>query len=95
MLISPRTCCDPPRFGHACNESRTIIRAETDHPVHLVSNPEFLKEGSAVEDFLKPDRVVIGTEDEASGQVIRELYLPFVRNQKPIIIMGRTASFAQ
>jgi UDPglucose 6-dehydrogenase len=69
-----------------------IIRAETQHPIHLVSNPEFLKEGSAVEDFLKPDRVVIGAEDEPSGQVIRELYLPFVRNQKPIIIMGRTAS---
>jgi len=61
-------------------------------PVRVVSNPEFLKEGSAVDDFLRPDRVIIGTDDPDAAAMLRRLYLPFVRNQKPILVMSRRAA---
>ena len=70
----------------------SLIRSETSHACHVVSNPEFLKEGNAVNDFLRPDRVVIGADDPEAGNVIAELYLPFVRNNKPILRMSRAAS---
>jgi UDPglucose 6-dehydrogenase len=63
------------------------IRAQTSHPVEVVSNPEFLKEGAAIEDFLKPDRVVVGVPSESSARVMRELYSPFVRTNNPILVM--------
>ena len=53
----------------------------------VVSNPEFLKEGAAVEDFLKPDRIVVGAEDERAIDLMRELYAPFNRNHERTIIM--------
>jgi UDPglucose 6-dehydrogenase len=56
-------------------------------PFHIVSNPEFLKEGAAVEDFLKPDRVVLGVESEFATTVMGELYAPFVRTGRPVIYM--------
>ena len=59
----------------------------TRHPFDVVSNPEFLKEGSALEDFLKPDRVVIGTENEESYRKMADLYAPFVRQGNPILAM--------
>ncbi len=64
-----------------------ILRKYTKHPFQVVSNPEFLKEGAAVEDFMKPDRVVIGTDDPATAEIMKELYAPYVRNENPIIIM--------
>lgn len=63
------------------------IRSLTHHEVSVVSNPEFLKEGNAIDDFMKPDRVVIGAETEAAHQVMEELYGPFVRTGKPILHM--------
>lgn len=54
----------------------------------VVSNPEFLKEGDAVNDFMRPDRVVIGAEAERPAQVLRELYAPFMRNHERILVMG-------
>lgn len=69
-----------------------IIRSATRHHCPVVSNPEFLKEGDAVNDFLRPDRVVIGTDDAQAGDIIAELYGPFVRNNKPILRMSRSAS---
>jgi UDPglucose 6-dehydrogenase len=56
-------------------------------PFHVCSNPEFLKEGAAVEDFMKPDRVIVGVDSAEATQVIGELYAPFVRTGNPIIFM--------
>jgi len=69
-----------------------IINARSTARVDLVSNPEFLKEGNAVNDFRRPDRVVIGADKPEAGEIIRELYLPFVRNQRPMLQMSREAS---
>ena len=63
------------------------IAKHTRHEFDVVSNPEFLKEGAAIDDFMKPDRVVIGSESERAGELMDELYGPFVRTGKPIIHM--------
>jgi len=60
---------------------------ETSHPFAVVSNPEFLKEGAAVEDFMKPDRVVLGGDDPEALEAVKELYEPFVRTGNPILVM--------
>jgi UDPglucose 6-dehydrogenase len=57
------------------------------YPFHMCSNPEFLKEGAAIDDFMKPDRVVLGVESDHARSVMAELYAPFVRTGKPIIFM--------
>ncbi|MCB0329016.1 MAG: UDP-glucose/GDP-mannose dehydrogenase family protein [Bdellovibrionales bacterium] len=66
---------------------RSTIEAETTHPVHVVSNPEFLKEGAAIDDFMKPDRVVVGVPSEKAADVMRSLYEPFLRNNNPLLVM--------
>jgi len=63
------------------------VQANARHPFHVVSNPEFLKEGAAVDDFMKPDRVVLGAETDHARSVMAELYSPFVRTGKPVIFM--------
>jgi len=70
---------------------RETVRRETRHPFSVVSNPEFLKQGAAVDDFMKPDRVVIGTEDARAAQVMTDLYAPFTRTGAPVMVMD-TAS---
>jgi len=64
------------------------IRSKTDTPFYSASNPEFLKEGAAIDDFTKPDRVVVGVDDEEAGEALHELYRPFLRTEKPFISMG-------
>ena len=66
---------------------RQAIKAETDVPFSICANPEFLKEGAAVEDFMHPDRVVIGVEDDHARQVMAELYGPFFRKSDRILFM--------
>ncbi len=56
-------------------------------PYSVVSNPEFLKEGAAVEDFMKPDRIVVGVEDAKATELMRQLYAPFQRNHERLIVM--------
>src|SRR5687768_7393415 len=66
---------------------REVVRRETTHPFSVVSNPEFLKQGAAIEDFMKPDRVVIGAEDPRAEELMLELYSPFMRTGAPIMVM--------
>ena len=66
---------------------RAAIEKRTSHKVHVCSNPEFLKEGAAVDDFMKPDRVVVGVDSEYAKEVLAEIYEPFVRTGNPIIFM--------
>ncbi len=66
---------------------RAIIRRETTHPFSVVSNPEFLKQGAAVDDFMKPDRVVIGAEDPRGAELMVALHQPFTRTGAPIMVM--------
>jgi UDPglucose 6-dehydrogenase len=66
--------------------------AGAKHKIYVCSNPEFLKEGVAVDDFMKPDRVVVGADDNAVFDAMKELYAPFVRNEKPIILMDNASA---
>ena len=69
-----------------------VIKANTDIECAVVSNPEFLREGVAVEDFMKPDRVVVGTMDERARKLMAELYAPYVRQGNPVIFMYERSS---
>jgi len=69
-----------------------VMNAHTDIPFAVVSNPEFLREGVAVDDFMKPDRVVVGTRDDRARKLMAELYGPYVRQGNPIIFMDERSS---
>ncbi|WP_347841248.1 UDP-glucose/GDP-mannose dehydrogenase family protein [uncultured Draconibacterium sp.] len=69
-----------------------LEKRNEDIPFDVASNPEFLKEGSAVDDFLKPDRIVIGTESKKAQKVMKRLYKPFLLNGHPILFMDITSS---
>lgn len=71
---------------------RDLIRGKTRHPFHVANNPEFLKEGDAISDFNKPDRVVCGVESAEVGEMMKDLYDPFVRQGNPIFIMDVLSS---
>ena len=75
------------------DEIEAIVRARRpDADFAVVSNPEFLREGAAIEDFKRPDRVVVGTDDERAREVMRELYRPLNLNETPILFTGRRTS---
>lgn len=74
------------------SELRKLISEHTKKNFHLVNNPEFLKEGSAVEDFMRPDRVIIGHQDELAFHVMEELYAPLVRQGNPIYGMSNLSA---
>ena len=69
---------------------RETIRRETIHPFSVVSNPEFLKQGAALADFMRPDRVVLGVEDPRARELMQGLYSPFTRTGAPIMIMDQS-----
>lgn len=71
---------------------REKISSKTDAEFDVVSNPEFLREGAAVEDFMKPERVVVGTRSQKAAELMTTLYEPFVRSGNPIIIMDERSS---
>jgi len=72
------------------------VAEETTYPFAVVSNPEFLKEGAAVEDFMKPDRVVLGGDNAEALEAVKELYEPFVRTGNPILVMdSRSAEMSK
>jgi UDPglucose 6-dehydrogenase len=71
---------------------RDVIAKNCECEFDVVSNPEFLREGVAVEDFMKPDRVVIGTESERAKKIMGDLYAPFVRQGNPVIFMDEKSA---
>jgi UDPglucose 6-dehydrogenase len=73
-------------------EIRAILGEATEHPFDVVSNPEFMKEGAAIEDFLKPDRVVIGCADKRAAEIVKDLYSPFCRSGAPILVMDNASA---
>ena len=75
------------------DEVERIIRdTGTTHRVSVVSNPEFLREGAAIGDFKRPDRIVIGAEDDFGQEIMREVYRPLFLNESPILFTGRRTS---
>ncbi|RAI15522.1 MAG: UDP-glucose 6-dehydrogenase [Candidatus Melainabacteria bacterium] len=66
---------------------REIVKKYTTYDFDVVSNPEFLKQGAAVEDFLKPDRIIIGSDSEKATEVMKEIYAPFMKSGNPVLIM--------
>ncbi|MBO6605402.1 UDP-glucose/GDP-mannose dehydrogenase family protein [Psychroserpens sp.] len=74
------------------DQVRTIISNETNVEFDVVSNPEFLREGFAVDDFLKPERIVIGSSSKRASALMQKLYKPFVRSGNPIIVMDERSA---
>lgn len=62
------------------------------YKVDVISNPEFLKEGDAIADFMKPDRIIIGTDSQKVAEIMQELYAPFARTRNKVIVMGRRSA---
>jgi UDPglucose 6-dehydrogenase len=71
-----------------CSKIFARLKEHTGRDCDVASNPEFLKEGSAIEDFMRPDRVVVGVRREEVGDALHELYKPFLRTEKPFLIMS-------
>ena len=71
---------------------KDIAKSETTVPFNIVSNPEFLKEGAAIEDFMKPDRIVIGTHEDEGAEVMKDLYRPITDKGFPLIQMSNSSA---
>jgi UDPglucose 6-dehydrogenase len=74
------------------DKMRALLSTLTDEPFDVVSNPEFLREGMAIEDFLKPDRIVIGSSSQKAIDIMNELYAPYVRQGNPILVMDEKSA---
>ncbi len=74
------------------DEVYECISRSTEHPFDVVSNPEFLKEGAALDDFLKPERVVLGTTSEKAAGIMKDLYAPFVRTGAAVLVMDNRSA---
>jgi UDPglucose 6-dehydrogenase len=74
------------------HELEGFCKKHSSQPIELISNPEFLKEGAAIEDFLKPDRVVIGCHSDQARALMTELYEPFVKNGHPLLFMDNVSA---
>lgn len=75
-----------------CDRVRQEVAAHTDHPFDVASNPEFLKEGDAVNDMMRPDRIVVGTATDKARDLMADVYAPFVRTDNPILFMDIRSS---
>jgi len=75
-----------------CAGIETRLKARTGRDCRVASNPEFLKEGAAIEDFQKPDRVVVGVRSAEVGEILRSLYAPFLRTENPFLVMSPESS---
>jgi UDPglucose 6-dehydrogenase len=75
-----------------CDEVEKRARAAGDHRIRVASNPEFLKEGAALEDFFRPDRVVIGVNDEQTEEAMRDLYRPLQLSSERVLVMERRSA---
>jgi len=82
VIVNKSTC----PLGTA-KQLEELIGDITSHPFDIVVNPEFLRQGAAVDDFMRPDHVVIGSDDVRVQEIMKELYAPFVRTGKPILVM--------
>ena len=71
---------------------KQVVRNKTKYDVEVVSNPEFLKEGTAIQDSLKPERIIIGTRNKKAIEVLKDLYAPFVRTGNPILLMSERSA---
>ena len=71
---------------------RELIAAHARHPFDVASNPEFLKEGAAIDDFMKPDRIVVGCQEDSTRSVMNDIYRPLLRTGKPILFMDNRSA---
>lgn len=87
ILVNKSTC--PPGTAE---EMEAILRASTTQAFDIVVNPDFLKEGTAIDDFMRPDRVVVGCDDVRVREILKELYSPFLRTGRPFLVMSRRSA---
>ncbi len=87
ILVNKSTC--PP--GTA-DEMERILQEHAAHAFDIVVNPDFLKEGTAIDDFMRPDRVVLGCDDVRVREILKELYSPFLRTGRPCLMMGKRSA---
>jgi UDPglucose 6-dehydrogenase len=83
IIVNKATC--PPG---TVDEIAARIAAQTNHPCDVVANPDFMKEGTAIDDFMRPDRVIVGCDDVRVREIMKELYSPYLRTGKPFLCMG-------
>ena len=87
ILVNKSTVPVGTAFRMAAIVREELAKRGTDIPFDVVSNPEFLKEGAAIQDCLKPDRILIGADNPKAAEVMKEIYAPFTLNQHPILVM--------